>query len=198
MKSPAPRRHSVCLARPTTTETTKRSKPWKIHRIAALFSALCWLSACCLRAGRHLLHLLHPLPVISLRQQKAKPMGRYWLAEENDPFCNDALWEKVFSSMDKKRDRNYDQPTTAIFRSAPWKRLKISSRTRSTRPQTADAEKIRSIEEQIAALAPAEDAAPVLHRAPPPGLRALTRGQPADTARLRQRLYGGEFLSNVP
>ena len=59
----------------------QRSKTMKIHRIAALFSALCWLSALP-PAGRahllHLLHLLHPLLPLPLRQQKAKPMSSCW------------------------------------------------------------------------------------------------------------------------
>ena len=57
------------------------------------------------------------------------------LAEENEILsANDALWEKVFSSMDKNVTEPRSAPTTAIFCSALWKRPKISSRTRSTRP----------------------------------------------------------------
>ena len=73
------------------------------------------------------------------------------LAEENEILsANDALWEKVFSSMDK----NVTETTLSTV-----EKTKDQFSDEEYKTLTADAEKIRAIEEQIATLALADAAA---------------------------------------
>ena len=82
------------------------------------------------------------------------------LAEENEILsANDALWEKVFSSMDKNVTETTLSTNYGDFLRSALEKAKDQFSDEEYKPLTADAEKIRVIEEQIAALAPAEDAA---------------------------------------
>ena len=87
------------------------------------------------------------------------------LAEENEILsANDALWEKVFSSMDKNVTETTLSTNYGDFLLSAVERQRTNSRTRY-KTLTADAEKIRDIENQIAALAPRTTPLPVLpHR----------------------------------
>ena len=80
------------------------------------------------------------------------------LAEENEILsANDALWEKVFAS------KNVTETTLSTnygdFLLSAVEKAKDQFSDEEYKTLTADAEKIRDIENQIAALAPAEDAA---------------------------------------
>ena len=82
------------------------------------------------------------------------------LAEENEILsANDALWEKVFSSMDKNVTETTLSTNYGDFLRSALEKAKDQFSDEEYKTLTADAEKIRVIEEQIAALAPAEDAA---------------------------------------
>ena len=82
------------------------------------------------------------------------------LAEENEILsANDALWEKVFSSMDKNVTETTLSTNYGDFLLSAVEKAKDQFSDEEYKTLTADAEKIRAIEEQIAALAPAEDAA---------------------------------------
>ena len=82
------------------------------------------------------------------------------LAEENEILsANDALWEKVFSSMDKNVTETTLSTNYGDFLLSAVEKTKDQFSDEEYKTLTADAEKIRDIENQIAALAPAEDAA---------------------------------------
>ncbi len=82
------------------------------------------------------------------------------LAEENEILsANDALWEKVFSSMDKNVTETTLSTNYGDFLLSAVEKAKDQFSDEEYKTLTADAEKIRDIENQIAALAPAEDAA---------------------------------------
>lgn len=82
------------------------------------------------------------------------------LAEENEILsANDALWEKVFASMDKNVTETTISANYGDFLLSAVEKAKDQFSDEEYKTLTADAEKIRAIEEQIAALAPAEDAA---------------------------------------
>ena len=82
------------------------------------------------------------------------------LAEENEILsANDALWEKVFASMDKNVTETTISANYGDFLRSAVEKAKDQFSDEEYKTLTADAEKIRAIEEQIAALAPAEDAA---------------------------------------
>ena len=82
------------------------------------------------------------------------------LAEENEILsANDALWEKVFSSMDKNVTETTISANYGDFLLSAVEKAKDQFSDEEYKTLTADAEKIRAIEQQIAALAPAEDAA---------------------------------------
>ena len=119
----------------------------KIHRIAALFLSLVLafsLAACGQGASSASSSAASSAAAESKTEEQL-------LAEENEILsANDALWEKVFSSMDK----NVTETTISAVEKA-----KDQFSDEEYKTLTADAEKIRAIEEQIAALAPAEDAA---------------------------------------
>ena len=109
----------------------------KIHRIAALFLSLvlAFSLAACGQGASSASSASSPLLGHFLcGQQKAKTKEQL-LAEENERFFPQTiLWEKVFSSMDKERDRNHDQRELRRFSAQmPWKKAKTVLRT-STRP----------------------------------------------------------------
>ena len=82
------------------------------------------------------------------------------LAEENEILsANDALWEKVFASMDKNVTDTTLSTNYGDFLLNAVEKAKEQFSDEEYKTLTADAEKIRAIENQIAALAPAEDAA---------------------------------------
>ena len=82
------------------------------------------------------------------------------LAEENEILsANDALWEKVFASMDKNMTETTLSTNYGDFLLSSVEKAKDQFSDEEYKTLTADAEKIRAIEQQIAALAPAEDAA---------------------------------------
>ena len=82
------------------------------------------------------------------------------LAEENEILsANDALWEKVFASMDKNVTETTISANYGDFLLSAVEKAKDQFSDEEYKTLTADAEKIRAIEQQIAALAPAEDAA---------------------------------------
>ena len=82
------------------------------------------------------------------------------LADENEILsANDALWEKVFSSMDKNVTETTLSTNYGDFLLSAVEKAKDQFSDEEYKTLTADAEKIRAIEEQIAALAPADAAA---------------------------------------
>ena len=81
------------------------------------------------------------------------------LAEENEILsANDALWEKVFASMDKNVTETTLSTNYGDFLLSAVEKAKDQFSDEEYKTLTADAEKIRAIENQIDALAPAEDA----------------------------------------
>lgn len=81
------------------------------------------------------------------------------LAEENEILsANDALWEKVFAFMDKNVTESTLSTNYGDFLLSAVEKAKDQFSDQEYKTLTADAEKIRAIEEQIAALAPAEGA----------------------------------------
>ena len=79
------------------------------------------------------------------------------LAEENEILsANDALWEKVFASMDKNMTETTLSTNYGDFLLNAVEKAKDQFSDEEYKTLTADAEKIRDIENQIAALAPAE------------------------------------------
>ena len=143
----------------------------KIHRIAALFLSLVLafsLAACGQGASSASSSAASSAAAESKTEEQL-------LAEENEILsANDALWEKVFSSMDKNVTETTISANYGDFLLSAVEKVKDQFSDEEYKTLTADAEKIRAIEEQIAALAPAEDPLPVPpHRAPPsPSLRA--------------------------
>ena len=82
------------------------------------------------------------------------------LAEENEILsANDALWEKVFTSMDKNVTETTLSTNYGDFLLSAVEKAKDQFSDEEYKTLTADAEKIRDIENQIAALAPADAAA---------------------------------------
>ena len=82
------------------------------------------------------------------------------LAEENEILsANDALWEKVFASMDKNMTETTLSTNYGDFLRSSVEKAKDQFSDEEYKTLTADAEKIRAIEEQIATLALADAAA---------------------------------------
>ena len=78
------------------------------------------------------------------------------LAEENEILsANDALWEKVFASMDKNMTETTLSTNYGDFLRSSVEKTKDQFSDEEYKTLTADAEKIRAIEEQIATLADA-------------------------------------------
>ena len=128
----------------------------KIHRIAALFLSLVLafsLAACGQGASSASSSAASSAAAESKTEEQL-------LAEENEILsANDALWEKVFSSMDKNVTETTISANYGDFLLSAVEKAKDQFSDEEYKTLTADAEKIRAIEEQIAALAPAEDAA---------------------------------------
>ena len=82
------------------------------------------------------------------------------LAEENEILsANDTLWEKVFASMDKNMTETTLSTNYGDFLRSSVEKTKDQFSDEEYKTLTADAEKIRAIEEQIATLALADAAA---------------------------------------
>ena len=130
----------------------------KIHRIAALFLSLVLafsLAAC----GQGASSASSASSSASSAAAEGKTEEQL-LAEENEILsANDALWEKVFSSMDKNVTETTISANYGDFLLSAVEKAKDQFSDEEYKTLTADAEKIRDIENQIAALAPAGDAA---------------------------------------
>ena len=143
-----------------TNQTLKRqrSKTMKLNRVTALLLGLVLafsLAACGQGASSD--------STASSSASSAAAEGKteeQLLAEENEILsANDALWEKVFSSMDKNVTETTLSTNYGDFLLSAVEKAKDQFSDEEYKTLTADAEKIRDIENQIAALAPAEDAA---------------------------------------
>ena len=128
----------------------------KIHRIAALLLSLVLafsLAACGQGASSASSSAASSAAAESKTEEQL-------LAEENEILsANDALWEKVFASMDKNVTETTISANYGDFLLSAVEKAKDQFSDEEYKTLTADAEKIRAIEDQIAALAPAEDAA---------------------------------------
>ena len=92
--------------------------------------------------------------------EEAKALYEQLMAQENAILSeNTALWEKVFMAADKGMAMIEDGGNYGDFLLSAVEKAKDQFSDEEYKTLTADAEKIRAIEEQIAALAPAEDAA---------------------------------------
>ena len=137
----------------------QRSKAMKIHRIAALFLSLvlAFSLAACGQGASSASSASSSAASSAAAESKTEEQ---LLAEENEILsANDALWEKVFSSMDKNVTETTISANYGDFLLSAVEKAKDQFSDEEYKTLTADAEKIRAIEEQIAALAPAEDAA---------------------------------------
>ena len=106
----------------------------KIHRIAALSLSLvlAFSLAACGQGASSASSASSSAASSAAAESKTEEQ---LLAEENEILsANDALWEKVFASMDKNVTETTISANYGDFCSALWKRQKTSSRTRSTRP----------------------------------------------------------------
>lgn len=131
----------------------------KIHRIAALFLSLvlAFSLAACGQGASSASSASSSAASSAAAESKTEEQ---LLAEENEILsANDALWEKVFSSMDKNVTETTLSANYGDFLLSAVEKAKDQFSDEEYKTLTADAEKIRAIEEQIAALAPAEDAA---------------------------------------
>ena len=130
----------------------------KIHRIAALFLSLVLafsLAAC----GQGASSASTASSSASSAAAETKTEEQL-LAEENEILsANDALWEKVFTSMDKNVTETTLSTNYGDFLLSAVEKAKDQFSDEEYKTLTADAEKIRDIENQIAALAPADAAA---------------------------------------
>ena len=117
------------------------------------------------------------------------------LAEENEILsANDALWEKVFASMDKNMTETTLSTNYGDFLRSSVEKAKDQFSDEEYKTLTADAEKIRAIEEQIATLTLADAAASgaaAQGTAFPQFEGSDLEGNPVDNS---LRLYGGELL----
>ena len=131
----------------------------KIHRIAALLLSLvlAFSLAACGQGASSASSASSSAASSAAEESKTEEQ---LLAEENEIFsANDALWEKVFASMDKNVTETTISANYGDFLLSAVEKTKDQFSDEEYKTLTADAEKIRAIEEQIAALAPAEDAA---------------------------------------
>ena len=130
----------------------------KIHRIAALLLSLVLafsLAAC----GQGASSASSASSSASSAAAETKTEEQL-LAEENEILsANDALWEKVFTSMDKNVTETTLSTNYGDFLLSAVEKAKDQFSDEEYKTLTADAEKIRDIENQIAALAPADAAA---------------------------------------
>ena len=131
----------------------------KIHRIAALFLSLvlAFSLAACGQGASSASSASSSAASSAAAESKTEEQ---LLAEENEILsANDALWEKVFASMDKNVTETTISANYGDFLLSAVEKAKDQFSDEEYKTLTADAEKIRAIEQQIAALAPAEDAA---------------------------------------
>ena len=146
----------------------------KIHRIAALFLSLvlAFSLAACGQGASSASSASSSAASSAAAESKTEEQ---LLAEENEILsANDALWEKVFSSMDKNVTETTISANYGDFLLSAVEKAKDQFSDEEYKTLTADAEKIRAIEEQIAALPPQRMPLPVPpHRALlSPSLRA--------------------------
>ena len=126
----------------------------KIHRIAALFLSLvlAFSLAACGQGASSASSASSSAASSAAAESKTEEQ---LLAEENEILsANDALWEKVFSSMDKNVTETTISANYGDFLLSAVEKAKDQFSDEEYKTLTADAEKIRAIEEQIAALAP--------------------------------------------
>ena len=131
----------------------------KIHRIAALSLSLvlAFSLAACGQGASSASSASSSAASSAAAESKTEEQ---LLAEENEILsANDALWEKVFASMDKNVTETTISANYGDFLRSAVEKAKDQFSDEEYKTLTADAEKIRAIEQQIAALAPAEDAA---------------------------------------
>ena len=124
----------------------------KIHRIAALFLSLvlAFSLAACGQGASSASSASSSAASSAAEESKTEEQ---LLAEENEILsANDALWEKVFSSMDKNVTETTISANYGDFLLSAVEKAKDQFSDEEYKTLTADAEKIRAIEEQIAAL----------------------------------------------
>ena len=109
--------------------------------------------------GRTMMQILKQLPDYLPKSWHDRLLDMTARLENEILSANDALWEKVFSSMDKNVTETTISANYGDFLLSAVEKAKDQFSDEEYKTLTADAEKIRAIEEQIAALAPAEDAA---------------------------------------
>ena len=129
----------------------------KIHRIAALSLSLvlAFSLAACGQGASSASSASSSAASSAAAESKTEEQ---LLAEENEILsANDALWEKVFASMDKNVTETTISANYGDFLRSAVEKAKDQFSDEEYKTLTADAEKIRDIENQIAALAPAED-----------------------------------------
>ena len=132
----------------------------KIHRIAALLLSLvlAFSLAACGQGASSASSASSSAASSAAAESKTEEQ---LLAEgKRDPFRKTMpLWEKVFASMDKNVTETTISANYGDFLLSAVEKAKDQFSDEEYKTLTADAEKIRAIEDQIAALAPAEDAA---------------------------------------
>ena len=131
----------------------------KIHRIAALSLSLvlAFSLAACGQGASSASSASSSAASSAAAESKTEEQ---LLAEENEILsANDALWEKVFASMDKNMTETTLSTNYGDFLRSSVEKTKDQFSDEEYKTLTADAEKIRAIEEQIATLALADAAA---------------------------------------
>ena len=131
----------------------------KIHRIDALFLSLvlAFSLAACGQGASSASSASSSSASSAAAESKTEEQ---LLAEENEILsANDALWEKVFASMDKNMTETTLSTNYGDFLRNAVEKAKDQFSDEEYKTLTADAEKIRAIEEQIATLALADAAA---------------------------------------
>ena len=131
----------------------------KIHRIAALSLSLvlAFSLAACGQGASSASSASSSSASSAAAESKTEEQ---LLAEENEILsANDALWEKVFASMDKNVTETTISANYGDFLLSAVEKAKDQFSDEEYKTLTADAEKIRTIEEQIATLALADAAA---------------------------------------
>ena len=124
----------------------------KIHRIAALSLSLvlAFSLAACGQGASSASSASSSAASSAAAESKTEEQ---LLAEENEILsANDALWEKVFASMDKNVTETTISANYGDFLLSAVEKAKDQFSDEEYKTLTADAEKIRAIEEQIAAL----------------------------------------------
>ena len=154
--------HAECIRCWETNQTPKqqRSKTMKFNRVTALLLSLTLafsLAAC--GQGASSASSASSSSAASSAAAETRTEEQL-LAEENEILsANDALWEKVFASMDKNMTETTLSTNYGDFLRSSVEKTKDQFSDEEYKTLTADAEKIRAIEEQIATLALADAAA---------------------------------------